>query len=116
MFLCYFLRKKDSKSRAKVNSSPGLIRAYGRTDGRGRLPNFLGLMDLPIPIAMDAPLLLKILEPVLRSVEDIYNNNNLSRPDFFYRIFGYYCSPSSELEQLKSSLVLTLPTRAFFLS
>ena len=55
MFLCYFLRKKDSKSRTKINSSPGLIRAYVRTDGRGRLPNFLGLMDLPIPIAMDAP-------------------------------------------------------------
>ena len=33
MFLCYFLRKKNSnsKSRRKANSSPGLIRAYGRT-------------------------------------------------------------------------------------
>ena len=55
MFLCYFLRNKDSKSRTKINSSPGLIRAYVHTYGRRRLPNFLGLMDLPIPIAMDAP-------------------------------------------------------------
>ena len=55
MFLCDFLRKKDSKSRTKINSSLGLIRAYVRTDGRGRLPNFLGLMDLPNFIAMDAP-------------------------------------------------------------
>ena len=31
MFLCFFLRKKDSKSRTKINASPGLIRAYVRT-------------------------------------------------------------------------------------
>ena len=32
MFLRDFLRKKDFKSRTNVNSSPGLIRAYGRSD------------------------------------------------------------------------------------
>ena len=31
------------------------MRTYGRTGGRERLPNFLGLMDLPNSIAMDAP-------------------------------------------------------------
>ena len=52
MFLCYFLRKKDSKSRTKINSSPRLVRAYVRTRA---IPKFLGLMDLLISIAMDAP-------------------------------------------------------------
>ena len=51
------LRKKDSKSRTKINSSPGLIRAYvrtyGRTYGRGRPPNFLALMGLPISMGME---------------------------------------------------------------
>ena len=31
------------------------MRTYVCTNGRGRLPNFLGLMDLLISIAMDAP-------------------------------------------------------------
>ena len=53
MFLCHFLRKKDSKSRTKANSFPGLIRAYVRTGAGGRPPNFLGLMDLPISMGME---------------------------------------------------------------
>ena len=59
MFLRYFLRKKDSKSKIKTNSSPGLIRAcvrtYVRTYVRKRQPNFLALMGLLISMPMDAP-------------------------------------------------------------
>ena len=55
MFLRYFLRKKDSKSKIKTNSSPGLIRAYVRTYVRRRQPNFLALMGLLISMPMDAP-------------------------------------------------------------
>ena len=55
MFLRYFLGKKDSKSKIKTNSSPGLIRAYVRTYVRRRQPNFLALMGLLISMPMDAP-------------------------------------------------------------
>ena len=55
MFLCYFLRK-DSKSRTKINSSPGLIRAYVRTYVRTRATTKFSRLDgLPNSIAMDAP-------------------------------------------------------------
>ena len=53
LFLCHFLRKKDSKSRTKVNSSPGLIRAYGR---RAYVTSkFQPLDGFTTRIAMDAP-------------------------------------------------------------
>ena len=29
------------------------VRTYGRTDGRGRPPNFLGLMDFPFSMGME---------------------------------------------------------------
>ena len=56
MFLCHFLRKKDSKSRRKSrtkakrqNSFPGLIRAYVRTDVRTYVTSkFSRLHGLPI--------------------------------------------------------------------
>ena len=53
MFLCYCLPEKDSKSRTKTNSSPALIRAYGRTDGRTDVTSKFSRLDgLPISIAM----------------------------------------------------------------
>ena len=45
MFLCYFLPEKDSKSRTKTNSSPALIRAYGRTDGRTDVTSKFSWLD-----------------------------------------------------------------------
>ena len=39
------LRKKDSKSRTKINSSPGLIRAYVRTYGRTRATTKFSCLD-----------------------------------------------------------------------
>ena len=39
------LRKKDSKLRTKINSSPGLIRAYGRTDVRTRVTTKFSWLD-----------------------------------------------------------------------
>ena len=55
MFLCHVLREKDSKSRTMTNLSPGLIRAYGCTDGHDVITKFSRLDGFTNFIGMDAP-------------------------------------------------------------
>ena len=45
MFLRYFSRKKDSKSKIKTNSSPGLIRAYVRTETTTKFSRLHGFIN-----------------------------------------------------------------------
>ena len=105
MFLCYCLPEKDSKSRTKTNSSPALIRAYGRTDGRTDVTSKFSRLDgLPISIAMvlrprapsapaGAPLLFKMSKIAKKAKSMLFDNNPLfdcKKRKLFYNLRFLY--------------------------